>query len=213
MRYVSGVSVCTRLFVCTYVCACVSAACIRACHIYCACVAKHACMCARAWMRVGVCVCVRCAHAHIASLYWLKLRWGNLVICFLHALPGYSFSWHTRICIKTETKEHVCPFCWWQLRRNCMYNSKIIRWVSFEPRAVFDQPVQTHQMRTEKCKMAKRTMLPGELQRERESLLQSVVTLDARTHKPVFLFQRLRIHLDAQIDFCFLEIEPGIIQH
>ena len=87
-----------------------------------ACVHVHACM--------HACVCV---HAHIASLYWLKLLWGSLVICLLHALPGYSFSWHTCICIQTETKDHVCPFCWWQLRRNCMYNSKNIRWVSFWP--------------------------------------------------------------------------------
>ena len=97
-----------------------------------ACVHVHACM--RACVRSCVCVC-QCVHAHTASLYWLKLHWGSLVICLLHALPGYSFSWHTRICIQTETKDHVCPFCWWQLRRNCMYNSKNIRWVSFWPNA------------------------------------------------------------------------------
>ena len=91
----------------------------------------HACVHVHACMRAFVCVCVSVC----ACTYWLKLHWGSLVICLLHALPGYSFSWHTRICIQTETKDHVCPFCWWQLRRNCMYNSKNIRWVSFWPNA------------------------------------------------------------------------------
>jgi len=175
-----------------------------------ACVHVHACM--RACVRSCVCVC-QCVHAHTASLYWLKLHWGSLVICLLHALPGYSFSWHTRICIQTETKDHVCPFCWWQLRRNCMYNSKNIRWVSFWPNADW--------------KMAKCTTLQVCVTgsyfcvcccrypetRVAQSLLQSVVALDARTQKPIFLFQRLRIHVDAQIDFCFLIMVSGIIQH